>query len=274
MGAILVVSSLAGYQLVAGPTKVVALVDSGLLEKLAYATLGLILVGITMTLFGATSLLRRMSDQKNPLGRFSSLSSISLAISNGRGAVIFLVAAVSYGLLFSVISSSLVFQVGSNFSDSYGVQVPSIVPVVCCGTFGQMPQFVFYITQQFAILVIPINLILLFSVSWLVGINAASVSWLFSCRSGPVGPKWFGGLGAILSLFTACPTCAGFFFLSTMGLGGAATAALTLASLQGIFVLVGIPILVGALLLNSRQIRLSCNLDKTSDNRPGTPLGT
>ena len=271
MGAILVIGSLVGYQLVAGPTKVVALADVGHLEKVAYATLGLTLVGIVMTLFGATLLLRRMSDQNNPLGRSSNLSRISLAISDRRGVMIFLAAAVSYGLLFSVVSSSLVFQLGSNFSDLYGVQVPSIVPVVCCATFGQMPQFVVYITQQFAMLIIPVNLILLFGVSWLVGINAASVGYLFAYRSSPVGHKWFGGLGAIVSLFTACPMCAGFFFLSTLGLAGAATAALTLASLQGIFVLVGIPILVGAVFLNSRQIRLSCNFEKSTNRRIAKP---
>lgn len=235
--------------------------DVAFLEKVAYATLALTLVGIVMILFGATSMLRKTSGQNGSLGH---LSSISLAMSERKGAIIFLVAAASYGVLFSIISSSLVFQIGSNFSGSYGVQVPSVVPVVCCGAFGQMPQFLVYITQQVALLVIPINLILLFGVSWLVGINAASVSYLFAYRSGPTGAKWFGGLGAILSLFTACPTCAGFFFLSILGLAGAATAALTLASLQGIFVLVGIPILVCAVLLNSRQIRLSCNIDKSA----------
>lgn len=272
IGVILVTSSLTLYQLSANSLRVVATADIGFFEEIAYATLGLTVVGIALALLGATSLFRRVPDEGSPLGRHSSLSRISVVLSDRRCARVFIAAAMSYGILFAFISSELVFQPGSDFSHLSGVQIPSIVPVICCGTIGQMPQFVVYVTQQFALLVIPLNLILLSVASWLVGINAASVRYLYTYRLRPLGLRWFGGLGAIVALFTACPTCAGFFFLSVLGFSSAVTAALTLASLQGIFVLVGFPILVIATALNVRQIDLSCNLDRPNVGEKGIRL--
>lgn len=117
-----------------------------------------------------------------------------------------------------------------------------------------MPQFVVYLTQQFAILIVPVNLILLFAVSWLVGINAAIATYAYKNRSSNVRRQWFGGLGAIVALFTACPTCAGFFLLTMLGLGGAVTFALTLSSLQGVFIAVGLPMLLITPVLTAQQI--------------------
>ena len=117
-----------------------------------------------------------------------------------------------------------------------------------------MPQFVVYLTQQFAILVIPVNLILLFAVSWLVGLNAAVATYAYNHRSSSVGNQWMGGLGAIVALFTACPTCAGFFLLTMLGLTGAVTFALALSSIQSLFIVVGLPLLMIAPIVTARRI--------------------
>jgi len=113
---------------------------------------------------------------------------------------------------------------------------------------------VVYLTQQFAILVIPVNLILLFAVSWLVGLNAAVATYAYNHRSSSVGSHWMGGLGSIVALFTACPTCAGFFLLTMLGLTGAVTFALTLSSLQSLFIVVGLPLLMIAPIVTARRI--------------------
>jgi len=63
-----------------------------------------------------------------------------------------------------------------------------------------------------------------------------------------------GGLGAIVALFTACPTCAGFFLLTMLGLTGAVTFALTLSSLQSLFIAIGLPLLMIAPIVTARRI--------------------
>jgi len=175
-------------------------------------------------------------------------------ISDGRSAKAFALAGLGYGLFFGVVSSTLVFQPGLSFSDAYGVRVPSVVPVLCCGTIGQVPQLVVYVTQQFAILIIPLNLILLFTMSFLVGLNAAVATYAYANRPVMAGSRWIGGVGAVVGFFTVCPTCAGFFLLATAGPSGAVALALTLSSLQTIFIATSIPILAIAPILASRRL--------------------
>ena len=117
-----------------------------------------------------------------------------------------------------------------------------------------MPQLVVYLSQQFAILIVPVNLILLFAVSWLVGLNAAIATYAYKHRSSSVVNHWMGGVGALVALFTACPTCAGFFLLTMIGLAGAVTVALTLSSLQSMFIAIGLPLLVIAPIVTARRI--------------------
>lgn len=258
LGTFLVAGSLTGYQVVVDSYRVIETHQVAFLENIAYATFGLLAAGITIALSGITLMLRRIPEASRGKS-FSNLTGISLALADSQCRRIFLAVAASYGLVFATVSSSLVFQAGPGFSASLGVQVPSIVPVVCCGPLGQMPQFVLYITQQVGLLVIPLSVILLFSVAWLVGLNAATLAYAIKYRTESMKPGWIGGVGAAVGLFTACPTCAGFIFLEALALSGAASASLTLASLQGIFILVGIPILLVALLVTSRQVLAKCD---------------
>ncbi len=251
LGSGVLIVALASYQVVLSIGTGSGIEQATLLEQDAYATLFLMLVGLAVTFLGVTYLLRTMR-----LGQTTSsiMVTISSILSQKRFAWIFTISALAYGFFFAAVSSTLVYQPGVGFSTTYGVQVPSILPVVCCGPFGQMPQFVIYLTQQFAILIIPVNVVLLFAVSWLVGLNASVAAFAYRNRPVTAGGRWIGSLGAIIGLFTACPTCAGFFLLTMLGLSGAVSLALTLASLQGVFILAGIPILVATPLLTSRRI--------------------
>ena len=248
--------SLLWYQVVLG-SSVIGTEDAGRLEAAAYVTLALVSVGLVLAFIGITHHLRRMQSESGLASRGSSMTRLSSIMSEGRSAKIFALAALSYGLFFGVVSNALVFQPGLFFSDVYGVRVPSVVPVLCCGTFGQMPQLVVYVTQQFAILIIPLDLILVFTLSWLVGLNAAVSTYAYACLPAKADGRWIGGLGAFVGLFTVCPTCAGFFLLATAGLTGAASLALTLSSLQAIFIAIGIPILAITPILTSRRICLT-----------------
>jgi hypothetical protein len=243
VGIVLVVGSIVSYQIALGTSSVIGANNIGMLEETAIVSFTLTLLGLVFSFVGATRhLLQAEGDSMDKMG--APLARLSRMISEKRSLRIFTIASLSYGLLFGVASSTLVFQPGLSFSDAYGVGVPSVVPVLCCGPVGQMPQWVVYLTQQFAIIIVPMNLILLFAVSWLVGLNAAIASYTYRNRPEAVGARWVAGLGAAIGLFTVCPTCAGFFFLTLLGLGGAVALALTLSSLQAAFISIGIPILL------------------------------
>jgi hypothetical protein len=264
VGITLVVGSIVGYQLALGTSSVIATKNIGLFEETAIVSLSLLLLGLVFSFIGITRHLVQ-ARSGSTLGKMeASLARLSGMVSEKRSLRIFAVASLSYGLLFGVASSTLVFQPGLSFSDAYGVGVPSVVPVLCCGVVGQMPQLIVYLTQQFAILVVPVNLILLFAVSWLVGLNAAIASYTYRNRPVAVGARWMAGLGAVVGLFTVCPTCAGFFFLTVLGLGGAVVLAFTLSSLQAVFIAIGIPVLLVMpyLSLRGRLTPHACAVEK------------
>jgi hypothetical protein len=228
----------------------------GVLLPTAYETLIVTLVGLPVFFAGLTLQLKR-SHPKQSQGMFAQMfAGLSLVIADKRSRRVFALSGVSYGVLFAFVSSIIVFRPGADFSILYGVSVPSVVPVVCCGSLGQMPQFVFYLTQQLAILLIPINLILLCAASWLVGLNSAIAIYAYSHRPSTANMGWIGGLGAFVGFFTACPTCAGFYLLSTVGLSGAATLAVALSSYQEVFAAIGIPTLLAAPLIALRKLGL------------------
>ena len=206
---------------------------------------------------GLTSFIR--SNGGTPEGEVRRI--LSRALNDNRSIWTFGISSLFYGLLFAAISGTIIFRPGSTFSNAYGVSVPSMIPVVCCGSLGQTPQLVLYITQQFAVLIVPLNLVLLVIISWLVGINGALAAYAFENRP-PSNAKWLVGLGATVGLFTACPTCAGLFTLTSFGLSATVFGTLALGSLQTIFIMVTLPILLFTLVLSSKSIeRAHCATD-------------
>ena len=224
-----------------------------LLEVTSYFVLASVITGLCLSLVGATRVFIRSSKNRETDPPLTAMV-LSVALNEKQSFRAFVLVSVIYGLFFAVLSNFLVFQPVGRFSETYGVSVPSTVSVVCCGSLGQMPQFVVYLSQQFAILIVPVNLILLFAVSWLVGLNAAIATYAYKHRSSSVVNHWMGGVGALVALFTACPTCAGFFLLTMIGLAGAVTVALTLSSLQSMFIAIGLPLLVIAPIVTARRI--------------------
>ena len=229
-----------------------------LIEQTAYIVLALVIAGVGMVVAGVTRYLMR-SPTKN-VTKNSVLNGIviSIALNDKRSFHAFILASVLYGLFFAFVSSFLVYQPSGRFSETYGVNVPSMLPVICCGQLGQMPQFVVYLTQQFAILIVPLNMILLIAVSWLVGLNVAIATSSYRNQSNIARSKWLGGLGAIVGLFGACPTCAGFFLLTMLGLAGGVAFALTLSSLQVVFLTVGVPMLLLTPIITAWNVPQGC----------------
>jgi hypothetical protein len=235
-----------------------------LLEEIAYAVLALIVTGLCLSLVGITRYFIRTSAMKDSTNLRSTLVVLSLALKDKRSFHAFILSSLLYGVFFAFVAGFLVYQPLGRFSETYGVRIPSTLPVICCGPLGQMPQFVIYLSEQLAILIVPMNLILVVAVSWLVGLNVAIARYSYKNRSSNARSKWFGGLGAFLGIFTACPTCAGYFFLTMLGLAGAVTFALTLSSLQILFLTLGLLMLLLTPITTARRIQsgwaTSCSL--------------
>jgi hypothetical protein len=225
-----------------------------LLNETAYIVLALLLTGVCLSLVGATRYFMRSSPKNIATRSPTTVVLLSLALNDKRSLQSFILASMLYGLFFAFVSGFLVYQPLGSFTQRYGVSVPSMLPVICCGPLGQVPQFVVYLTQQFAILIVPVNLILLLAVSWLVGLNVAVGTFSYKNRSNNARSHWFGGLGAIVGLFTACPTCAGFFFLTMLGLAGAVTFSLVQSSLQIVSTGIGLSMLSITPIMTARRI--------------------
>jgi len=176
----------------------------------------------------------------------SSLAIIGSAISDKRLVRVALAGATLYGLLYAFTSSIIVFQPGVDFAKTYGTTgLASWGSLPCCGDVGTLPWAALYLSPiHLAVQLVPLSVLLLFIVPPLVGLNLAIA--LFSVRRtvAKVTGRWMVACGAAVGLFTACPTCAGFFLAESVGGIGATTLAVALAPYQAVFIAVSIPLLV------------------------------
>lgn len=252
VGTSFVTGSLAYYQGLSNFIHVGGL-NSRLLASSGDAVVALLLAGLVLTFWGLTRLVRSigLGSPRNPS---LTLRMMSVVAREKPYSLVFAFSALVYGVIFALASSILVYQPGIRFSSTYGVGVPSIVEVICCGSFGQLPQFVLYLTQNLALLFIPINVILLLAISWLVGLNVSLTVFAYRTRSPLPGQGWLNWFGAFVGLFTACPTCAGFFLLSMLGLASGLSFALAFSSIQGVFVAAGLLLLLLTPLITARRL--------------------
>ncbi|MEO9277947.1 MAG: hypothetical protein ABI340_09250 [Nitrososphaera sp.] len=192
----------------------------------------------------------------------SSVSSIiANAINNKRSKRILLVSAIGYGIFFAITSGIIIYKPDINATD-YGFPKPPHVELSpCCDLPGYMPMIFAFFTEHVGLQIIPLNLVLLVVVSFLVGINFALSSAVFSImRSGGK----VGTFGAVTGLFVGCPTCAGTAFTMLFGFGAGATS-FTLflttyeAEIQTIFIAISIPILLVTPIIMARKLKKTQN---------------
>jgi hypothetical protein len=203
-------------------------------------------ISIFLLLFGfylAYQYLRRKSSD-SPFS--SSLAVIGSAVSDRRLARAAVAAAAIYGILYAFASSIIVYQPSVDFATAYGATgAGSWSSVPCCGDVGTLPEVVLYLPPaHLAVQLVPLSVLLLFIVPPLVGLNLSIA--LFSVRKtvAKVTGRWMVACGAAVGLFTACPTCAGFFLAESVGGIGATTLAVALAPYQALFIAVSIPLLI------------------------------
>jgi len=193
----------------------------------------------------------------------NSISSIiANSINNKRSKQVFIASAIGYGIFFSLTSGILVYQPEVIFSQHYGAIVPSVHITPCCGPAGYMPSIVGYLTEHVGFKIVPINLVLQITASFLVGLNFALASGAFSMYKKTGG---LGGFGAVTGLFIACPTCAGTILSTLVGAGAIGAFTIALTQLQTVFIAASIPVLLVTPVIMARNIRKfslgSCAVD-------------
>lgn len=187
----------------------------------------------------------------------SVLSIIAKAINNNRSKKILIISAIGYGVFFAFTSGIIIYKPDINATD-YGFPKPPHIEISpCCDLPGYMPMIFAFFTEHVGLQIIPLNLLLLVTVSFLVGLNFAISSSMFSFAK---SEGKFGVFGAMTGLFVGCPTCAGTAFMMLFGFGtGATTFTLFLttfeAQLQTIFIAVSIPILLVTPLIMAKKIK-------------------
>ena len=166
---------------------------------------------------------------------------IAITTWNSRSRKIFIGTFIGYGIFFSLVSGTLVYQPEVSFTFHYGATIPSGFVAPCCGDLGYMPKIIVYLTDQLGLQIIPINLVLQIIVSYLVGLNAAiAVSAYTISKKG----RGISTVGAVTGLFIACPTCAGTFMSIFIGTASGIALSVALTQLQTLFIAISIPVLI------------------------------
>lgn len=187
----------------------------------------------------------------------SLLGIIGSAVSDRRLLRAAVAATLLYGLLYAFASSIVVYQPGVDFSAAYGATgTTAWSSVPCCGDVGTVPELIFYLPPvHLAVQLVPLSVLLLFIVPPLVGLNL-SIALLSVRRTvAKATGRWMVACGAAVGLFTACPTCAGFFLAESIGGIGATTLAVALAPYQALFIGISIPLLVLMPFLFASRVR-------------------
>ena len=185
---------------------------------------------------------------------------IAITTWNTRSRRVFVSVFVIYGIFFALVSGTLVYQPDVNFVTHYGAEIPSWFVSPCCDAPGYMPKMIIYLTEHIGLQIIPINLVLQITVSYLVGLNAAVALNAYNVSRGKRG---LGTIGATAGLFVACPTCAGTFLSVFVGTASGIALSVALAQLQTLFIAISIPVLLITPYMMARKIRDGgCNESK------------
>jgi len=179
---------------------------------------------------------------------------IAVTTWNSKSRKIFVITFIGYGIFFSLISGTLVYQPEVDFSYHYGAEIPSGFVAPCCDKPGYMPQVIIYLTEHIGLNVIPVNLVLQIIVSYLVGLNTAIAVSAYTISKKGRGAS---SIGAIAGLFIACPTCAGSFLSVFIGTASGIALSIALAELQTFFIAISIPILLISPYIMAKKLRNS-----------------
>ena len=232
-------------------------VDS--IQRIAYGFYIILLVAFGAISYGIYLYHRNKVEKKEK----DLITIIAIATWNRKSKKIFVLAFVGYGIFFSLVSGTLVYQPEVNFAIHYGAKIPSGFVSPCCDDPGYMPKIIIYLTEHVGLQIIPINFVLQVIVSYLVGLNTAIAASAYTISKKGRGMST---IGAMTGLFIACPTCAGTFLSIFIGTASGIALSIALAQLQTLFIAISIPVLLVTPFLMARKLRNSdgsCNTDPT-----------
>ena len=241
--------------------------DPELLTPSAMDSIQRIAYGFYITLvaaFGAIAFGMYRYHKEKVESKGSDLSTIiALTTWNSKSRKIFVATFIGYGIFFSLISGTLVYQPEVNFAIHYGATIPSGFIAPCCDSPGYMPKIIVYLTEHVGLQIIPINLVLQIVVSYLVGLNAAIAINAYTISKKGSGMST---IGAATGLFIACPTCAGTFLSIFIGTASGIALSIALSQLQTLFIAISIPVLIVIPYVMAKKLRNadgSCKIDPT-----------
>ncbi len=220
---------------------------------MVYSSFSSLVVGVIITLRSTLNLIDSFSKSQEERSTNSWLVKLRLITRARSLRKVRVASAVAYGLFLSILSGILVFQPAQSFSASYRVMIPSSTFAVCCGSIGQMPQLIVYLSDNVGLVATPLGLVLLFAVSWLVGANASAAVLAHRTRSVRGNGSLLTTMGSFMGIFSVCPSCAQGLLAAILGGSGIVFVTL-LASYQGYFIGASIPMLVISLLWTAKSL--------------------
>jgi hypothetical protein len=258
--------------------------NNSLIQQLGY-TFYIVLVGSMITLlFGLRKLCsyykiksdKTISDTANPSFlqqdltspslRKTSLISIIANIVGKRSYIfkVFLPVTIGYGIFYSIVSSMLIVSL-EGLHHTMGIAAPSAI-IMTHGPVGYAPAIALAITDHIGLLIIPINLVILCTVSALVGLNAILLAYVFQNRYGKNifsadgshrmnGSPFMAGVGASAAIFAVCPTCASLYIFGILAGSFASTITSFAVSFYGLFAAISIPLLLISPIVTASSIR-------------------
>ena len=219
--------------------------DSELFTPSAIDSIQRIAYGFYITLvaaFGAIAFGMYRYHKEKVEGKGRDLTTIiALTTWNSKSRKVFVATFIGYGIFFSLISGTLVYQPEVNFAIHYGATIPSGFIAPCCDSPGYMPKIIIYLTEHIGLQIIPINLVLQVVVSYLVGLNASIAINAYTISKKGRGMST---VGAATGLFIACPTCAGTFLSIFIGTASGIALSIALTQMQTLFIAISIPVLI------------------------------
>jgi hypothetical protein len=211
-----------------------------------FVSSGLVLYGLFRFSFDRASIVRRSG--RVPV---APSSIIPYLLSEKRYRAYFVLATLTYGVLFSFLTGTVAY---GDILPPAGSVPSSPLIAACCGPPLYLPTVTLYVTRSLGVFLVPLTVMLLVAISILVGLNFSLAAFALHNRAGAASRTWVAGLGAAVGLFTGCPTCAGLFFGGVLGGAGAVSFAALLSYYQPVFILLSVPVLVATPYLVSRSL--------------------
>ncbi|AFS82655.1 hypothetical protein NSED_04245 [Candidatus Nitrosopumilus sediminis] len=229
------------------------------IQRIAFGFYVILVISFGAIAFG----MYRYHKEKVEIGGKDLSTIIALTTWNSKSRKVLVITFIGYGVFFSLVSGTLVYQPEVNFAIHYGATIPSGFIAPCCDGPGYMPKIIIYLTEHIGLQIIPINLVLQVIVSYLVGLNTAIAVNAYSISKKGRGAS---SIGAAAGLFIACPTCAGTFLSIFVGTASGIALSIALSQLQTVFIAISIPILLVTPYMMAKKLRNadgSCKVNNT-----------